>query len=979
MIARSFSEVVPSAETADPLVVYILQEVFLYQKESKRSTMPKLTQLPAQPNFAKLEEEILEYWQKTKAFERSVENRSAEKSYVFYDGPPFATGLPHYGHLLGSTSKDVIPRYWTMKGYRVERVWGWDCHGLPIEHMIEKQLGIQGGKKGIEELGIDKFNQACRSEVMQLDTEWEKIIARLGRWVDFKNNYKTMDTSYMESVWWGFKQLFDKGLIYEGRKVVMYCPRCSTPLSNFEIAMDNSYEDTKDHSVTLKFQLIDSKNEFFLAWTTTPWTLPGNVGLAVKPDAQYTQVAHEKELYWVAEDLVEAVFKDREYSVVKTVAGTELVGKHYLPLFEYVRSDKPNAWSVLAGDFVSLTDGTGIVHTAALFGEDDYALALKHDLPLVPTLDDEGKFLPFVELVAGKFYKSAEKVVMSDLTAKNLVFRQETIVHSYPFCYRCSTPLYYNAVPAWFIDVQKLKKDLLAQNEHMNWFPEHLKEGRFGKGLETAPDWNISRSRYWGTPMPVWMSEDKKQSRVIGSLEELQQWATDPEKVAHITDIHREFLDDVTVFVDDAKTVVGKRIPEVFDCWVESGSMPFASIHYPFENKEQFEKSYPAQFVSEYIAQTRAWFYTMHVLSVGIFGKHAVDNTLTTGTILAEDGTKMSKSKKNYPDPLVLINTYGVDSLRLYLMSSPVMKSENLSFSEKEVADIRKKVFLIWWNMLAFYKLYSADVELKDLDAVEKKLDLSDTMDAWIMSKLHTLIAQTTQQMDEYAVTKASREMMDFVNELSTWYLRRSRERLKEAGNPSVQVFGVVLARLAQLFAPFTPFFSELVWHNMVDESSSIHHSDWPKSNPKYQNAELETQIAEIRKIVEKAHALRSDGGIKVRQPLAKVTCFAPIPEPSEQVLAVLADEINVKAVVWHYSPENIRVLLDTTVTPELATEGEARELIRSIQKLRKQAGLSMSDVATVVAPAWPKAWQEHIERKTSSKLVVGPELTIRT
>lgn len=940
--------------------------------------MPKLKQLPPRPNLPELEESVLKYWKENKSFEKSVEMRNPDKSYVFYDGPPFATGLPHYGHLLGSTSKDVVPRYWTMKGYRVERVWGWDCHGLPIENMIEKKLDIQGGKKGIEDLGIDKFNQACKTEVLRLDTEWEKIIDRLGRWVDFKNNYKTMDTTYMESVWWGFKELFDKGLIYEGRKIVMYCPRCATPLSNFEIAMDNSYEDVEDFSVFVKFKLVldartgDTENEYFVAWTTTPWTLPGNVALAVDPDAEYVQVNHNDELLWVAKELVEKVFADKSYTVEKTVAGSELVGKHYEPLFPYVESEKPNAWSVLAANFVSMEDGTGIVHTAAIFGEDDYALALEKDLPLVPTLNDEGKFLPFVELVAGKFYKGAEKAINADLTERGLMFKEGKIKHSYPFCYRCSTPLYYNAVPAWFINVQELKKQLIAQNENINWFPEHLKYGRFGKGLETAPDWNISRSRYWGTPMPIWISEDKRM-RVIGSIDELKQWAVDPKQTENLTDIHREFLDDIEVWVDDAKTVKGKRIPEVFDCWVESGSMPFASKHYPFENKQEFESTYPAQFVSEYIAQTRAWFYTMHVMSVGIFGKNAVENILTTGTILAEDGNKMSKSKKNYPDPMLLIDEYGVDSLRLYLMSSTVMKSENLNFSEKEVAEIRKKVFLIWWNMFAFYKLYAPENHSISVENTPKS---DDVMDKWILSRLHTLVKETTEYMDNYNVVKASRGLMDFVDELSTWYLRRSRDRLRE-DQTSVDVFGFVLVKLAQLFAPFTPFFSELMWHNLFDDTTSIHHSNWPVADSQYIQKDLEEQMEYVRKVVEKTHALRSEAGIKVRQPLAQITCFVNISAPNDELLAVLADEVNVKKVEWKQSTETLRVILDTELTQELTDEGDARELMRNIQKLRKKAGLQVGETTTITAPEWPEGWKEEIEKKTNTTLVKGEKLEL--
>ncbi|MDQ5951178.1 MAG: isoleucyl-tRNA synthetase [Patescibacteria group bacterium] len=940
--------------------------------------MKKVKSLPQQANFPQMEEEVMQFWRDHNTFEKSVQQRPEAKQYVFYDGPPFATGLPHYGHLLGSTSKDVIPRYWTMKGYRVERVWGWDCHGLPIENMIEKALDIKGGKKGIEELGIDKFNAACRAEVLRLDKEWEKIIERLGRWVDFKNNYKTMDTTYMESVWWGFKELWEKGLVYEGRKVVLYCPRCATPLSNFEIAMDNSYQDVSDNSVYIKFKVTGESNQYFLAWTTTPWTLPGNVGLAVKAEASYVLVKAENgEEYWLAADLLGKIFGETHYEVIKTVSGEELVGKHYEPLFNYVKSDKQNAWSVLPAEFVSLEDGTGIVHTAAIFGEDDYALALHYDLPLVPTLDDNGLFLPFVELVAGKFYKKAEQPIIEDLSTRNLLFKAEKITHSYPFCYRCGTPLYYNAVPAWFIDVQKLKPELIAQNELMNWYPKHLKHGRFGKGLETAPDWNISRSRYWGTPMPIWSasgeSSDKKY-RIIGSLEELKQWAVDPSQVEQLTDIHREFIDHIEVWVDDERTIKGHRIPEVFDCWVESGSMPYASRHYPFENKQKFDDTYPAQFVSEYIAQTRAWFYTMHVVSVGIFGKHAADNTLTTGTVLAEDGTKMSKSKKNYPDPMNVINQFGSDSLRLYLMSSPVMRAENLNFSEKDVSDIRKKVFLIWWNTLTFYKLYAGD---QGLD-LSKPLQPATVMDRWILSKLNSLIENVTKSMDAYDVVGASRAAMEFVTDLSTWYLRRSREQLKDGENKedSLHVFGTVLYRLAQLFAPFAPFFSESVYHQLVDDSNSIHLTEWPTADSGLISTSLEEEMAEIRKVVEKVHATRKDENIKVKQPLALVTVTAASTQPSDEVVGILLEEVNVKALEWLKGDE-LSVTLDTKLTPELQAEGEARELIRSIQKLRKEAGLSLTEEATITVPKIPEGWQTEIEQRTHSKLKNGSTIGI--
>lgn len=937
--------------------------------------MPKYDVLPSRPELPELEEAVLKFWQDNRSFEKQVSLRPENKPYIFYDGPPFATGLPHYGHLLGSTSKDVIPRYWAMKGYKVERVWGWDCHGLPIENMIEKKLDIKGGKKGIEELGIDKFNAACREEVLRLDKEWEKIINRLGRWVDFKNNYKTMDNNYMESVWWGFGQLHQKGLIYQGRKIVMYCPRCATPLSNFEIAMDNSYEDTEDWSIFVKFKVENTTNEYLLAWTTTPWSLPGNVALAVDPDAEYIQVKTDKgELLWLGEKLKDKLLAGISHEIIKKVRGSKLSGMRYEPLYPYLLDHKtPTAWTVLTGDFVSLEDGTGIVHTAAMFGEDDYNLALKNNLPLIDTLDESGKFYSFVEVAGGKFYKKAEELINDDLSSRKLMFKLERIVHSYPFCYRCSTPLYYNAVPAWFINIQKLKPELLAKNENMNWFPEHLKSGRFGKGLESAPDWNISRSRYWGTPMPIWKDPESDKYRVVNSRDELNKWAVNPDEAKKVEDLHREFIDQLEVWVDDDRTIKGRRISEVFDCWVESGSMPFAQLHYPFENKAKFDGAYPAQFVSEYIAQTRAWFYCMHVISVGIFGSHAVDNTLTTGTILAEDGSKMSKSKNNYPDPMNLINKYGVDSLRLYLMSSTVMRAENLNFSEKSVSDIRKNIFLIWYNLVKFYDLYASDQSLN----LEVQPESKDIMDKWILSRLNSVTIDTTTHMDKYNVVKASRGLMSFVDELSTWYLRRSRDRLRDPKKyPEASgVFGFTLIKLAQLFAPFTPFFSEWVFHQLVDDKSSIHHTDWPQADISQIDTRLEEEMNSTRLVVEKILAERSVAGIRVRQPLAKANITSVHPEPNPKVMEILKEEVNVKNIIWNMvGPRSTeeKVELDTTITEALKAEGEARELIRKIQKLRKASGLSLHQNVTITASTWPEAWKIEIETKTNSKLQKG-------
>ncbi len=939
------------------------------------------------PNFAAMEEEVLEFWDQTQAFETSVNQRPESEPFIFYDGPPFANGLPHYGHLLGSTAKDVIPRYQTMKGKRVERIWGWDCHGVPIENAIEKELGLKGGKKGIEELGIDKFNAACRASIMMYDREWQKTIKRLGRWVDFDHAYKTMDRSYMESVWWGFSQLYSKGLVYQGRKVILYCPRCSTPLSNFEIAMDNSYKDVEDWSVYVKFKLNNEKNTYIVAWTTTPWTLPGNVGLAVLPEAEYCLVEHltesqEKEFYWVAKERLSVlthVLSIKEPTVIKTVKGSALDGLEYEPLFTYMPLDGKKAYYVTTADFVSLEDGSGIVHTAAIYGEDDYKLAQEKNLPCVPTLDDQGKFLDFVTPLAGQFYKKSEDWIVEDLTKRNLVLHASKFEHSYPFCYRCGTPLYYNAMPAWFIDIAKLKPDMIKANESIDWVPDHLKHGRFGKGLETAPDWNISRSRYWGTPMPIWEEQNvafgvEPKRRVIGSVEDLQQWAVDPEKAASLTDLHREFLDEIEVWIDDPKTIKGKRVLEVFDCWVESGSMPFAQVHYPFENKEKFDASYPAQYITEYIAQTRAWFYCMHVLSVGIFGSHAFEHCLTTGTLQAEDGQKMSKSKKNYPDPMVLISKYGSDCLRLYLMSSPLMRAENMNFSEKNVHEIQNKVLNILWNVYGFHALY---VQTPYSATPIAKESVTHPLDRWVLSKLATLVESVTTALDTYDLVSASRDLMEFTTSLSTWYLRMSRERVKDNSVSGV-VLGKVIVTLCQLFAPFIPFITETIYQGITQSGKSIHLTDWPaqKDWANWKDAAVIDEMTAIAQVVEKAHGIRKEKGMKVRQPLSKVIVVSTSPKPSEAVLEILKTEINVKAVEW--SEGDLAVTLDEVLTPDLIAEGEMREAIRKIQDLRKKTeGLAVSQTINAWLPEWPESYTEEIKTKTLVKSLSKGEARI--
>ena len=914
----------------------------------------KVTNFSSALDHARHEEEVLNYWDETHAFERSVSERPTNKPYVFYDGPPFATGLPHYGHLLASTAKDVVPRYWTMKGYRVERTWGWDCHGVPIENMIEGELGLTGGKKGIEDLGIDKFNAACRASILRYDEEWKKSIRRLGRWVDMDHSYKTMDKNFMESVWWAFSELYKKDLVYQGRRVILYCPRCSTPLSNFEIAMDNSYKDVESHSVYVKFKLTGKDHEYFVAWTTTPWTLPGNVSLAVNPNATYVLVESGNDQLWFAEDLA-----PKKLKVLKSVKGTGLVGLTYEPLFAFLPIGNSKSYVVCAADFVSLEDGTGIVHTAAIYGEDDYQLAVKEGLPTIPMLDDQGKFLDFVTPLAGQFYTKSQDWIIKDLEGRNLMFKSGRTTHSYPFCYRCGTALYYNAIPAWFINIQKLKPELIKQNQSIALYPDFLKNGRFGKGLETAPDWNISRSRYWGTPMPVWIGE-KGNIRIIGSIEELQKWSV--KKISNLDDLHREFIDDLAVYVDDDRTELGRRIPDVFDCWIESGSMPFASVHYPFENKEVFESRYPAQYIVEYIAQTRAWFYTLHVLSTSLFGVPSFENAVTTGTILAADGSKMSKSKKNYPDPNLLINKYGVDSLRLYLMSSVVMKADNLSFSESAVDDIRKNVMNIWWNIFAFYKSAVPPTPNSQLPPT-----ITHPLDKWLLSKIEGLTQTVTTSMDNYDVVAASRPLMAFAKEFSTWYLRLSRERLRE-NVQSQAVFAYALVRYSLLMAPFAPFMSERIYQNMPDHLDSIHLELWPHSNQTLFDPKLESSMQVIMQIIEKGHAGRKEANIRLRQPLPSLTTPGVI---SDEFKEIIKDELNVKSVLTG------EFSLDTQLTPELIDEGTTRDLMRDIQGERKRLGLSPGDVVTVTLPSWPAAWTEEIKHKVNAIFLIKGDVLI--
>ncbi len=869
-----------------------------------------------------IELEILKFWAKDKTFEKSLKGK--KKQYIFYDGPPFATGLPHYGHLLASTIKDTIPRYWTMKGHKVERVWGWDCHGLPIENIVEKQLGFKS-KKDIETMGVEKFCNECESSVLKFVHDWKGFVERLGRWVDFDNSYKTMDINYMESVWWAFKEIYDKGLIYEGRKVLMYCPRCETPLANAEIAMDNRYKDVTEQSVIVKFKL-KNKNEYFLAWSTTPWTLIGNVALAVKTDAQYVKVRNNNEFYiLVVERLSEL---NGGYKVLETFKGKDLKGIEYEPLY-IIESKKKGHYVIDDDENVTVTDGTGIVHMAA-YGEFDYSMIKKHDLPLIEHIGLDGKLKEGPKEWKGAWFKSLDKEVIKDLEKRNLLYKAQSHKHSYPFCYRCETPLFYAPLPSLFIDIQKVKKDILKNNEKINWYPEHLKEGRFRNNILSAPDWNISRNRYWASVIPIWKCICGEQ-RVIGSIDELKKHAINfPKKV----DLHKPTMDKVKLKCKCGKDMT--RVPEVLDCWFESGAMPFAQVHYPFEKKEWFSKNFPGDFIAEYIAQTRTWFYYMLSVSTLLFNKNSFKNVVTTGNILAADGQKMSKSKKNYPDPNLLIAKYGADALRFYLLGSPIMTAEDINFSERGVEEVHKKIILILLNTLNFYNMNS-----KGKSVFPKK---NTVLDEWILSRVAELSIKVTEALDSYNTMDAAKEITKFVDELSTWYVRRSRERFND-GNDEIArgVLKHVLTETAKIIAPMLPFISEKIYFDL-GEKESVHLQNWPEYSKKQVNKEIIDEMSKAREVVSTALKLRDMNKIAIRQPLQ--TLIVAGDKLNDEFAQIIAEEVNVKAVIFDKKAKEIT--LDLNITPELEAEGFAREIARKIQSVRKERNMKKEERITL-------------------------------
>lgn len=932
--------------------------------------------------FAQKEEEILKFWDREKVFQKSVDERPESEPYVFYDGPPFATGVPHYGHILSSVIKDVIPRYWTMKGRRVRRRWGWDCHGLPIETLVEKELNISG-KKQIEQVGIEKFNDKARSMVLEYADSWKEMVERIGRWVEFDNSYKTMDTTYMESVWWALKSIWDKDLIYEGRKVLMYCPRCETPVSNAEISMDNSYKEVTEETLVVKFKVKHPEgyglpdNSYILAWTTTPWTLPANVALAVGKEVEYSVVKVGDEALVLATQLLSKNI-DGSPEVVKTIKGHDLDGLEYEPLYEIeaVQNDKNLHWIVTLADFVTTEDGTGVVHTAVVYGEDDYNLGQQIGLSVVPLLNSSGKYnQESPDFLVGKDHRESQDLIKQDLRSRNLIFNTYNYTHSYPFCWRCEAPLIYNAISAWFINIQKVKSRLIELNENISWYPKYLKNGRFKNILETAPDWNISRNRYWATPLPFWKCQKCDHSECIGSIGELKEKALNYDEVYSAKndqiDLHRPFIDKVLLKCPKCEAQM-QRISEVVDCWVESASMPFAEFHYPFENKEVFEKRFPGQFIGEYISQTRAWFYYMHAMSTLLFDSNSFENVSTTGVILNEKGEKMSKSKKNFPDPREMIDRYGVDSLRFYLMSSVVMSADNLFFNERDLREVYNKVINLSYNIANFYSLY--EKEAKDC-----KAEVSDILDRWIVSRVNNSIKELTAYLDDYNTVKASKVLLTIVDEISTWWLRRSRDRLRDEDaitrQSALKTLQFIVENLSLMLAPITPFVAEHLYSVSKKDTDpvSVHLKKWPEYDRELEDNNLEDDMAIVRKIVELGHAIRAKEGLRVRQPLSSICIEAKFSGDINDFKEVILDELNIEKLaltkgdlheISELQDKDVTVMVDKKLDDRLLKLGDLRDLTRAIQSLRKNQGLAPSDKAVILFNAEGKAKQLIEESK---------------
>ena len=931
------------------------------------------------------EKALIEFWKKNQTFEKSIEQRDIDNSYVFYDGPPFITGMPHHGTLLSSVTKDAVPRFWTMRGKRVERRWGWDCHGLPAENFVEKQLGITDRREIGTKWPLATYIEKAKASMVANSEAWESTIERIGRWVDFRGAYRTMDKNYMESVWWAFKTLYEKGLIFEGRKVLMYDTKFSTPVSKAEVTMDNdAYQEVTDPSVFVKFKVVSEgelQGAYLLAWTTTPWTLPANLVLAVNEKLTYG-------LYQVGEEKIVTLVKtaaevfEGEYELLKELSGAELVGLEYQPLMEnFSREERQkDTYHVLTAEYVSDEDGTGIVHIAPAYGEADYDLALVHEVDFVDLLDEQGYYVEAAEKWLmdlgvrktdenGIELWAANKIIAKMLLEKGIVYRIKYIKHEYPFNPRSKQRIIYRAFPSWFFNVTDSKTMLIEENEKINWFPEYLKHGRFEKNIEAAPDWNLSRDRFFATAMPVWRG-DKGSVKVVGSYDELYELSG-----VRLEDYHRPWVDEIEFEIDGEHF---KRIDKVLDCWFESGSMPFAQLHYPFENREKFEKNYPADFIVEYVGQVRAWFYYVHVVNTALFSDIAYKNVITTGTLAGNDGRKMSKSLGNYTDPNLLMDQYSADSLRFLMLSSPVLAGEDFSLIDKDVSDVARKLSMIW-NVYDFFTMY-AEVDGFDSEQAMAVSEFVNPLDIWLVSRVHQVRNQITEGMEAYNIPAALSSVLEFIDDMSNWFVRRSRRRFwkSEDDQDKLEAYSAlyyVLIYLAKIMAPFTPFLAEELYQKMTGAGvvnseipESVHLLNWPEAGV-IDEAVL-TQMAKTREIItaglaERMKKTESEVQIKVRQPLAKlIYAGEKLDDFYEQIIM---EEVNVKSV-----EHGEALALDKTLTPELLEEGKIRELIRFIQAARKKAGLNVDDrIRLMVSMEVPEAYREMLMNEVLAEELV--------
>ena len=931
------------------------------------------------------EKTLIEFWKKNQTFEKSIEQRDIDNSYVFYDGPPFITGMPHHGTLLSSVTKDAVPRFWTMRGKRVERRWGWDCHGLPAENFVEKQLGITDRREIGTKWPLATYIEKAKASMVANSEAWESTIDRIGRWVDFRGAYRTMDKNYMESVWWAFKTLYDKGLIFEGRKVLMYDTKFSTPVSKAEVMMDNdAYQEVTDPSVFVKFKVVSEgelQGTYLLAWTTTPWTLPANLVLAVNEKLTYG-------LYQVGEEKIVTLVKtaaevfEGEYELLKELSGAELVGLEYQPLMEnFSREERQkDTYHVLTAEYVSDEDGTGIVHIAPAYGEVDYDLALAYEVDFVDLLDEQGYYVESAEKWLmdlgvrktdenGIELWAANKIIAKMLLEKGIVYRIKYIKHEYPFNPRSKQRIIYRAFPSWFFNVTDSKTMLISENEKINWFPEYLKHGRFEKNIEAAPDWNLSRDRFFATAMPVWKG-DKGSVKVVGSYDELYELSG-----ARLEDYHRPWVDEIEFEIDGEHF---KRIDKVLDCWFESGSMPFAQLHYPFENREKFEKNYPADFIVEYVGQVRAWFYYVHVVNTALFSDIAYKNVITTGTLAGNDGRKMSKSLGNYTDPNLLMDQYSADSLRFLMLSSPVLAGEDFALIDKDVSDVARKLSMIW-NVYDFFTMY-AEVDGFDSEQAMAVSEFVNPLDIWLVSRVHQVRNQITEGMEAYNIPAALSSVLEFIDDMSNWFVRRSRRRFwkSEDDQDKLEAYSTlyyVLIYLAKILAPFTPFLAEELYQKMTGAGvvnseipESVHLLDWPEAGV-IDEAVL-TQMAKTREIItaglaERMKKTETEAQIKVRQPLAKlVYAGEKLDDFYEQIIM---EEVNVKSV-----EHGEALVLDKTLTLELLEEGKIRELIRFVQAARKKAGLNVDDrIRLMVSMEVPETYREMLMNEVLAEELV--------